>query len=115
MACGRQLNAKCAVVKVPFFVFFLVKTTMFNNDTAKCLRITASTIAGSWNYLFNLSLAREEIPQEWKAAKVTPIFKAGNEMKIENYRPISVLPVVVKVFERLVYGQLYSFLLERNL
>ena len=56
-----------------------------------------------------------EIPQEWKNAKVTPIFKAGSEMNIENYRPISVLPVVVKVFERLVHAQLYSFLLERNL
>ena len=51
----------------------------------------------------------------WKTAKVTPIFKAGSKMNIENYQPISVLPVVVKVFGRLVYGQLYSFLLERNL
>ena len=58
--------------------------------------------------MFNLSLASEEIPQEWKA---TPIFKADNETNIENYRPSSVLPVVVKVFERQVYG----FLPERHL
>ena len=54
-----------------------------------------------------------EIPQEWKNAKVTPIYKAGSETK---HRKLSTnLPVVVRVFERLVYAQLYSFLLERNL
>ena len=73
--------------------------------SAKCLLITAPAIAGTLNHLFNLSLARGEIPQGWKAARVTPIFKAGNKMNIENYRPISVLPVVVKVFERLVYRE----------
>ena len=44
-----------------------------------------------------------------KYANVTAIFKAGSETNIDNYWPISVLPVVVKVFERLVYAQLYSF------
>ena len=91
------------------------KATGLDGISAKCLRITASAIAGSLNHVFNLSLASGEIPQEWKNAKVTPIFKAGNKMNIKNYRPISVLPVVVKVFERLVYAQLYSFLLERHL
>ena len=89
--------------------------TRLDGISAKCLRITAPAIAGSLNHVFNLSLASGEIPQEWKNTKVTPIFKAGNETNIENYGPISVLPVVVKVFERLVYAQLYSFLLERNL
>ena len=89
--------------------------TGLDGISAKCLRITAPAIAGSLNHVFNLSLASGKIPQEWKNTKVTPIFKAGNETNIENYGPISVLPVVVKVFERLVYAQLYSFLLERNL
>ena len=73
------------------------KATGLDGISAKCLRITAQAIAGSLNHLFNLSLARGEIPQEWKTARVTPIFKAGSEMNIENYQPISVLPVVVKV------------------
>ena len=63
------------------------KVTGLDGISAKCLRITASAIAGSLNHVFNLSLASGEIPQEWKNAKVTPIFKAGSEMNIENYRP----------------------------
>ena len=47
--------------------------------------------------------------------KLHPSTKLAVRRNIENYRPISVLPVVVRVFERLVYAQLYSFLLERNL
>ena len=75
------------------------KATGLDGISAKCLRITAQAIAGSLNHLFNLSLARGEIPQEWKTAKVTQL---AVNMNIENYRPISVLPVAVKVFERLV-------------
>ena len=45
---------------------------------------------------------------EWKQARVTPIFKSGDRRQCENYRPISILPVVSKVFEREVFRQLYS-------
>ena len=58
------------------------KVTGLDGISAKYLRITAPAIAGS---LFNLSLASGEIPQEWKNAKVTPIFKAGSDTNIENY------------------------------
>ena len=66
------------------------KATGLDGVSAKCLRTTAPAIAGSLNHVFNLSLASGEISQEWKNAKVTPIFKAGSETNIENYRPISV-------------------------
>ena len=89
----------------------LTRQLVFKGYQLIASKITAPAIAGSLNHLFNLSFARGEIPQEWKTAKVTPIFKVGSKMNIENYRPISVLPLVVKVFERLVYRQLYSFLL----
>ena len=46
-------------------------------------------------------------PLEWKSAKVTPAFKNGDKIQIENYCPISVLPVVAKI---ITFNQLYSFL-----
>jgi len=39
------------------------------------------------------------IPSEWKSAKVTPIYKSGNKSDPNNYRPISVLPLISKVME----------------
>ena len=54
-------------------------------------------------------------PSEWKLAKVTPIFKKSAESELNNYRPISVLPIVSKIFEKIVYQQLYDYLNENNL
>ena len=51
----------------------------------------------------------------WKRARVTPIFKSGDTSQCENYPPISILPVVSKVFEKEVFRQLYSYLTEGSL
>ena len=48
-------------------------------------------------------------------ARVTPIFKKGSKPDINNYRPISVIPVVSKVLEKLVYDQLYHYLNDNKL
>ena len=52
-------------------------------------------------------------PSDWKVAKISPVFKSGNKSEANNYRPISVLPTVARVFERLVFEQLYSYILVR--
>ena len=52
-------------------------------------------------------------PDEWKLSKVIPLFKQGERSDLNNYHPISVIPVVAKVFE--IYDQLYDYLTENNL
>ena len=47
-------------------------------------------------------------PDDWKCARVTPLFKQGETSDLNNYRPISVISVIAKVFERIVYDQLYN-------
>ena len=54
-------------------------------------------------------------PDDWKAARVTPVHKSGPTDDPSNYRPISVLPVVVRLFEKLVYDQMYSYLNDNKL
>ena len=66
-------------------------------------------------YLFNLSLKTAQVPLEWKSANVTPAFKNGDEMQMENYHSISVLPFVAKIMECIVFNQLYSFLQQHSL
>jgi len=48
-------------------------------------------------------------------AKVVPIFKSGEHDKVENYRPISILPLLSKVFEKLIYVRLIKFLGKHNI
>lgn len=48
-------------------------------------------------------------------ARVTPVFKKGVKSDLNNYRPISVIPVVSKVFEKIIYYQLYQYLNDNQL
>ena len=77
--------------------------------------MTASIVAPSLTDVFTKSILTGIYPTEWKLARVTPIFKKGSKSDINNYRPISVIPVVSKVLEKLVYDQLYHYLNDNKL
>ena len=62
-----------------------------------------------------MSLAQGVFSKELKIAKVIPIYKSGDCKTINNYRPVSVLPVFSKVFERIMYNRIVSFLNSFNL
>ena len=49
-------------------------------------------------------------PNDFKLARVVPIFKKGNRIQCENYRPISILPCLSKILERIIHNQVYNFL-----
>ena len=65
--------------------------------------------------VFNRSIGQGIFPDDSKCARVAPLFKAGNRKDVNNYRPISVISVVAKVFERIVYDQLYAYLEEHSI
>ena len=79
------------------------------------LKLSASIIAPSIVKLINHSFNTASFPQRWKTAKVSPLFKGGDSEDLNNYRPISVLPVLSKVIERHVHDSLSSYLCENNL
>jgi len=91
------------------------KATGLDGVSSRLLKAGATPLASPLTKLFNLSLSSGQVPQQWKTARVTPLFKEGSKTDANNYRPISVLPVVMKIFERLIHNQLYSFLSQNNL
>ena len=50
-----------------------------------------------------------------KSARVVPLFKKNDKTEVGNYRPVSVLNIISKVFERVVYDQIQPYLDERKL
>ena len=54
-------------------------------------------------------------PDDWKKSNVVPIHEKESKILIKNYRPISLLPIFSKVFERLVFKTLFNFLLQNKL
>ncbi len=83
--------------------------------TSFMLKSGRSAITPVLTHLFNLSLRKKSFPQSWKSAKVTPLYKSGPRDSPDNYRPISVLPTIGKVIERLVHSQCQKYLTENNI
>ena len=75
------------------------KFTGHDSNSANLLKIVAPAISRSLTMLFNLSLQTGQFPSEWKLANITPVTKMGSCQLVSNYRPVSVLPVIAKVFE----------------
>ena len=64
--------------------------------------------------LYNECLKRGVVPQCLKIAKIVPFSKCGDRSKPTNYRPISLLPAIGKLFEKLLYKRIYTFLSKNN-
>ena len=91
------------------------KATGLDNISGRLLKEAAPVISASLTIIINRSIETGLFPSAWKTAKVFPLFKANDRSDPNNYRPISVLPVISKICERIVYDQLYSYLIEHNL
>ena len=78
--------------------------------TARMLKLSAHYISDSLSRVINLSLLQGSLPDALKRANVPPLFKQNDKHDPSNYRGISLLSLVSKVFERVVFIQLYEFL-----
>ena len=83
------------------------KATGLDKISSKVLKIAAPVISDAMTYIFNQAVTLCTFPNGWKIARVIPLFKNGQRNLPGNYRPISILPALSKVMERILYTQLY--------
>lgn len=76
-----------------------------------CMEVIASPLT----YIINMSFETSTFPSDWKRTKVLPLFKSGAKSSVNNYRPISVIPAISKVIEKVVHEQLTAYLESNNL
>jgi len=86
------------------------KATGLDDISPRLLKTAARVIAGPLARIMNMSIRSGAVPAKWKQSRVTPIFKDGDRFEPSNYRPISVIPAIMKVFERLIHDQLHNYL-----
>ena len=77
--------------------------------------MAANIVAPSPTQIYDKSIHSGIFPAAWKLARVSPIFKKGDKTDMNNYRPISVISAVAKIFEKAIYDQLYEYLNENSL
>jgi hypothetical protein len=86
------------------------KATGVDDLPAKYLKMAAHVIAKPLSVIINKSISQGVFPDAWKLAQVSPIHKGGSFTDVENFRPISILPVLSKLIERHVHKAFYNFL-----
>ena len=82
------------------------KAITFGNILPKILEASKESCSGLLAKLFNNKLLTSSFPTELKVPDVSPIFKEDDPLKTKNYRPVSLLPVVSKIFEKLLHKQM---------
>ena len=77
----------------------------------KCIKYISGHLAGFFNHFMALGI----FPDILKLGKISPIYKKGNPQLLDNYRPVSVIPIFGKIFEKVIYRRLYSFFSAMNI
>ena len=81
----------------------------------KLLKTVKLELIESITIIINQCLRTGIFPDKLKIAKVIPLFKKGDDTKFNNYRPISILPTISKIFERVIFNQIYEHFQTNNL
>ena len=98
--------------------FFKVKTAKsFGTDdiSSYFLKLALPFIENSLAFMFNTSIETSMFPDSLKIARATPIYKNGDRADNSNYRPTSFLPVISRLFEKLVANQVYKHMEDNGL
>ena len=86
------------------------KSSGLSNVSSFVVKEAFTFLVPQITYMFNLSIRSSTFPTSWKKALVVPIPKAGNSAQVQNYRPISLLPLPGKILEKLIHKQMSDFL-----
>ena len=100
--------------------FSTVATTVVNtcgpdNISPYFIKVAAAIVSKPLSEFVNYSFAFGRFPDTLKHAKVVPVFKSGNKHVVTNYRPISLLSSFSKIFEKLLYQRLDTFIRKHSI
>ena len=86
------------------------KANGFDGISGQMLHLCDYSVVLPLRIIFGNILSTATDPDIWKLANVTPIYKMSDKQLIGNYRPISLLPICVKIFEKIIFNNLYKHL-----
>ena len=87
----------------------------YDQISIRMVQICDKAICKPLHLIFSSCIESGIFPTEWKMANVVPIHKRDDKQNVKNYRPVSLLPIFGKIFERLIYNEMYSFFIENDL
>ena len=77
--------------------------------------VSIPILSSALQHLCNMSFSMGIFPNDLKTAKIIPIYKSGDKKLFNNHRPISILPAISKVIEKIMYNRIIEFFNERKI
>ena len=89
--------------------------TAIDNLSDRFLKDRSKVLATPLAQICNLSIKLSTVPDECKIVKLKPLYKKGKKIDPKNYRPISLLPVISKILEKVIHDQTMDFVTKKNI
>ena len=94
----------------------LCKAHGWDEISVKMIKICGNSLVKPLIKIFEFSLDSNIFPEMWKKANVVPVYKnKGDKSVAKNYRPVSLLPILGKIFEKCLYDDIYNYFESNNL
>ena len=86
-----------------------------DNMSIRMIKLCSKSIVRPLKLIFDSAISSGYFPDSWKKGNIVPVHKKENKNLLKNYRPISLLPIFGKIFEKIIYDSLFTFFHENNL
>lgn len=114
---NSMFMAPCNENDIKAIIKSLKNTGSVGNDgiSTKVIKYVSDYISGHLSYILNLCITHGIYPNKLKTTVVKPLFKKKDKECMESYRPIALVPIISKVFEKYIYAQIYKYLDKQNI
>ena len=81
----------------------------FSSVSIRMLKISGDTICKSLEIIFKQAPTTSASPSDWKKGNIVPCYKKDDKQNLKNYHSVSLLPICGKIFERLIFNEMFIF------
>ena len=114
-SCTSSINLRGCEPEEIAKIISEFQTSKASDIHIRLIKKSSAIICPLLSEYYNNCIQGGVFPNELKTGKISPIYKKDNEQLLENYRPVSTLAVFGKIFEKVIYSRLYSFLTENGI
>ena len=79
------------------------------------LKLSDDSLCRPLELIFKDCLTNGIFPSDWKKGNIVPVHKKNDKQRLNNYRPISLLPICSKIFERIIFNEIFRFFIKNDL
>ena len=87
----------------------------YDGISIRMLKLGSPSIIKPLSIIFQNCLESSAFPDDWKKGNIVPVHKKSSKQLVNNYRPVSLLPICSKIFEKVIFDSIFNFMIQNNL